>query len=233
MATLMVKIQNGFFSDSYGRYLESLSPTHLVGNGWDCTINPDGSLFCECAREYSDGLHSIRYVIQKSGFAKLTLKTPWTFKVLRRGFVTTKGVPFGNGTLGLAGGNVDERYAYYRDSAFQKFLEKFGITAVKHEDPNQTFAGFSNYSGWGTASQIVYSDGKIQTEYEDCPGSLFKQTNLYSGTDYNTVSGAKWAIVETSENYRENHNFSRILYTKVQNIMDLEESLTSVLKAPI
>ena len=232
MATLKLEIENGFFVGTNGCYVSIVEPTHVIANGWDCVIDENGTIRCDATRYYSDGEHSMRYVIQPNGFAKLTLKVPYDkVKTLRKGFVVSKGSKLSDGLLGLAGGYIDERYAYFRDGNFQKFLNKFGITAVKHEDPNQKFSGFSNYSGWGTASQDVFSDGNIEWDYEDAPGSreYFEQPgcnpNLYSGTTYHTVTNATWAIVETRENYRDNHNYARILYTTVRNVMDLEDSL--------
>lgn len=232
MATLKIELENGSFVGTNGCYITTVEPTHVIANGWNCLIKEDGTIECNSVRDYSDGEHSMRYVILPNGFAKLTLKVPYErVKTLRKGYVIPKGTKLCDGLLGLAGGYIDERYAYFRDGNFQKFLNKFGITAVKHEDPNQKFSGFSNYSGWGTASQEVFSDGNIEWDYEDAPGSreYFEQPgcnpNLYSGTTYHTVTNATWAIVETRENYRDNHNYARILYTTVRNVMNLEDSL--------
>ena len=49
------------------------------------------------------------------------------------GFVVKKGEIFGNGTLGLSDGFIDNRYTFFREKSFQKFLCKYGITAVLHE----------------------------------------------------------------------------------------------------
>ena len=209
MATAKLTIKDGKIINHRDRYFDSLSENgkEYCGNGWVVKIKDGrkdrpGRIICHAEREYSDGP-----------------------AVCHREF------RLADGTLGLAGGNIYSRYAYFRSEDFQKFLNKFGITAVKKEDPNQRFSGFSNYSGWGTASQDVWSDGKVEWDYEDAPGSreIFEapgaNPNLYSGTAYHTVSGATWAIVETSEDYRDNHNHAVILYTTVKNVMSLEESL--------
>ena len=145
-------------------------------------------------------------------------------------YVTPKGVTFGNGLLGLAGGYVDQRYAYFRDSSFQDFLDKFGLTAVKCENPNQKFSGFSARTGLGIAYQDVFTDGNVTWNYEDtgsreafeAPGA---NPNLYTGREFHSVSDGTWAIVETSCHYGDSHNFARILYTEVKNVIELEDSL--------
>ncbi len=209
MATATLTIKNGIIVSHYDRYFFSLSEDgkEYCGNGWvvkikdSCKGRP-GRIICHAEREYSDGP-----------------------AVCHREF------RLADGTLGLAGGKIYSRYAYFRSEDFQKFLNKFGITAVKKEDPNQKFSGFSNCSGLGTASQDVWSDGEIEWDYEDAPGSreIFEapdaNPNLYSGTVYHTVSGATWAIVETEEDYENNHNHAVILYTTVKNVMSLEKSL--------
>ena len=209
MATLRFEIKDGTVVDYSGRYFESISKDGLkaVGNGWEVTIRPafenrPGRIIAHCERMYSDGK-----------------------AVCHREFRLEDGV------LGLAGGNVYSRYAYFRKASFQKFLDEFGITAVKREDPNQTFVGFSAYSGWGSASQTVETDGKMVESYEDTPGSRehFESPganpNLYEGEDFCTVTDATWAIVENREDYRDNHNYSKILYTTVKDVTSLAPEL--------
>ncbi len=207
--TTKLTIKNGEIVSYYDHYFVSLSENgkEYRGNGWVVKIKDGrkdrpGRIICHAEREYSDGP-----------------------AVCHREF------RLADGTLGLAGGNIYSRYAYFRSEEFQKFLNKFGITAIKKEDPNQKFSGFSNFSGWGTASQKVWSDGNIEWDYEDAPGSreIFEapgaNPSLHSGTVYHTVSGATWAIVETAQDYRDNHNYAVILYTTVKNVMSLEKSL--------
>lgn len=205
MATAKLTIKNGIIVNHDDLYFHSLSENgkEYFGNGWHVQIKDGrkdrpGRIICHSEREYSDGP-----------------------AICHREF------RLADGTLGLAGGNIYSRYAYFRSEDFQKFLNKFGITAVKREDPNQVFSGFANHSGWGTASQKVWTDGRIDWDYEpirtfDGPG---ENPNLYSGTEYHTVSGATWAIVETKENYGNNHNHAVILYTTAKNVIGLEESL--------
>ncbi len=209
MATLKIKIEGNRIVSSNGVYFKGISEDglHAAGNGWEVTIRPTsgkrpGRIIAHCERQYSDGP-----------------------AVCHREFRLEDGL------LGLAGGNVYSRYAYFRKASFQKFLDEFGITAVKREDPNQTFTGFSAYSGWGTATQDVETDGELVQSYEDAPGSRERfespggNPNLYEGRETHTVTGATWAIVERKEDYRDNHNHSRILYTTVKDVTSLGPEL--------
>lgn len=209
MATLQLIIEAGKVVDHNGVYFESISENGLqaFGNGWEVTIRPatkkrPGRIIAHCERMYSDGP-----------------------AVCHREFRLE------DGTLGLAGGNVYDRYAYFRKASFQQFLDEFGITAVKREDPNQDFTGFSAYSGAGNAYQNVESDGKIAWGYEDEPGSreYFERPgnnpNLYRGMETHAVTGATWAIVERKEDYRDNHNYSKILYTLTKDVTSLAPEL--------
>ena len=204
-------------------------------NGWTCFVSHSGKIICECEREYSDGLNTIRYVIKPNGFGSLVFVDPSGRKEIRKqGFVVPKhrrGLPI-SGMIGLSGGNVTERYAYFRDAEFQAFLDKFGITAIKRENPNQRFSAPSIYCGGGSASSELWTDGSVTENYEDDewflealkePGS---NQNLYHGRSSYMVSGAKWTVMDTAMNYRDSHNAARILYTKVRDATTLENDLT-------
>ena len=154
MATKLVNVENGFFAGN-------VNPTQHSTNGWDCSISENGTITCSAVWKYSDGEHSIHYMIQPSGFAKLTLKTPYKTKTLRKGYVVPKGMKLSNGVIGLAGGYIDNRYAYYRDSSFQKFLEEHKISAIKHEDPNQVFDVRNAQHGRGSCYSSLNSAGTI------------------------------------------------------------------------
>lgn len=232
MATLQINMENGFFTCTNGRYVTEVTPTHVAGNGWNCAIREDGSVLCEAVRDYSDGVHSMRYEIAKNGFAKLTLKVGnEPVRTIRKGFVLPCGAKLTDGVIGLAGGYVDERYAYFRDASFQRFLNKFGITAVKHEDPNRTFvvrnARYgggecrSNLVSDGIMTEICYDSGRTEGWNDSCPG-----TCAYEGeTSYEVTGGATWVIHTQDQDEGDCHNYARILYTQARNVADLESSL--------
>lgn len=205
MATSKLKIENGFFVRADGLYIGTVEPTHAILNGWECFVEEDGTVVCYAERDYSDGIHSIRYVLQPNGFAKLTLKVPRKrVKTLRKGFVVPKGTSL-NGTIGLAGGYIDDRYAYFRDSHFQGFLDAYGITAIRHEDPNQTYAVRNDRYGGGECSSELYTDGK--RKWVEPPITYGVRA------DYFEVAEATWALHTQVQHEGNCHNCFSILYT--------------------
>lgn len=219
MATLQLKIENGFFVGSNNVYLDELEPTHAIGNGWDCVIKEDGTIECNAVRDYSDGEHSMRYVIMSNGYAKLTLKVSGQKpKVIRKGFVVPRGQKLVSGIIGLAGGYIDNRYAYFRDSSFQEFLDKYGITAVKHEDPNHSYVVrhaeygggycFCNLTTDGTVADVGFDLGRSEEWAEENPGTCASECDYHK-----EVTGATWVVVEKRQWEGDNKNYSKILYT--------------------
>lgn len=220
MATMKVSLCGGYFGEIFGStQVWEKSPTCVVGNGWDCSIQEDGTILCESIRSYSDGIHSIRYKIMPNGYARLTLKVPGErLKILRKGFVLPRGRKLENGLLGLAGGNVDERYAFFRDEDFQNFLEDHGISAVQHENPNKVFrVRNARYGGGnchselysdGTVTRLSYSDGKTADWERQSPG-----TSCFEVNEDFEVTAATWVLHTQSQHEGNSHNCFRILYT--------------------
>ena len=231
MATLKITIENGFFSNTNRCYLHLFEPTHVVANGWDCIIREDGTIICDAVRNYSDGEHSIRYKISPNGYAKLTFKLAGgRVKTLKEGFVLPKGVKLSAGLIGLSGGNIDNRYAYFRDASFQQFLDRFGITAVKQQNPNTLYTVRNAMYGGGRCRSNIQSDGKIvkldydlgrtkQWEKEN-PGTCASEVDITY-----QVTGATWAILSQTQHEGDRHNHSRILYTLEKNVTVLESEL--------
>lgn len=237
MATLKLTLQNGFFTGTQGcQYVYEKTPTHVVANNWDCRIKEDGSVECNTKKLYSSGEYSMRYTIQKNGFAKLTLKEPGKrVETLRKGFVVPKGKELSDGLIGLSGGPINKRYAYFRDGSFQKFLNELGISAVKHVDPNKTYTIRNAWYGGGECTASLTTDGettKVDTDYgrtdrweESSPGGT-------SASECNTeveVTGATWAIHAQSQHEGDSHNCFRILYTlekdptKLAGLLELQQ----------
>ena len=220
MATLKIKLENGAFAEVQGvQYCEKKEPMHIIANGWDCSIKEDGTVFCESSKEYSDGVHTMRYVIQLNGFAKLTLKRPRSkVETLRKGFVIPKGAKLSEGLLGLAGGYIDERYAYFRDGSFQKFLDNHGISAVKRENPNRSYRLRSAEYGGGKCRSSIYTDGKV--EKKEISGGRTERwqqeipnTCAYEDEITVEVTGATWVLHKQSQHEGDRCNGFSILYT--------------------
>ena len=200
MSTTMIRIQDG--------RIYSLNYSHPFGlsddgksfsmNDWTVTIKDShngrpGRIVCHAEREYADGP-----------------------AICHREFKLADGI------VGLAGGNICDRYAYFRSNEFQDFLNKHGITAVKHEDPNQKFSGFVSWSGRGEATITVESDGEVDHDFES---NYSEGVELATGYSHFTVSGATWAIVTVNNFYGDNRNYARILYSNVRNVTTLDSVL--------
>ena len=204
MATTNLIIKNGQIVSHCDRYYVSLSENgkEYCGNGWVVRIKDGrkdrpGRIICHAEREYSDGP-----------------------AVCHREF------RLADGTLGLAGGNIYSRYAYFRSEDFQKFLADHNISAVKKEDPNTIFYLRNAWYGGGECSMSIRTDGKMEklkydsgrTEdwEESCPG-----TSAYEGETSIKVSGATWVIVDKVQHERDRHNSSHILYTLAKDATKL------------
>lgn len=185
MATLKIRIENGRFTETVGeaRYFEGFSEDglHATGNGWEVEIRPAkgrkaGKIICHAERQYSDGP-----------------------AICHREFKLADGV------LGLAGGNIHDRYTYFRTNEFSQFLHKIGVESVSKIDPN------GSYCIGGDGKISIKTDGKVHRDWEQVHWS-----------DYKVVSGATWAIIDKYYNNGFNWVHSRILYTLEKNVMALE-----------
>ncbi len=152
MATARVMIKNGKVVDYMDRYFGSISEDakKYFGNGWEVTIvdgvdGRPGKIVCHSEREYSDGLYACH-----------------------------KEFALQDGTVGLAGGNITERYAYFRSEEFQDFLAEFNIDSVRRlsamrlEDELFCFGNVGgeewylvfHINNWGNQVRILYTDAK-------------------------------------------------------------------------
>ncbi|GAB7387380.1 hypothetical protein BSNK01_12160 [Bacillaceae bacterium] len=105
--------------------------------------------------------------------------------------------PLKNGTLFLYNGTGDA-YAYFRERAFQDFLDRFGLTKIVQTDPNKTYqAIYPRHVGGEEAWTKIYTDGKKKH---------------VSGESYDeiVVSNATYVVFEQKGDRR---NHVKILYT--------------------
>ena len=195
MAVVNITIKNGLFEKCEGVKFEIFIPKYLLVNGWECQVQNNGVIKCTAKELCIDGVHSMRYTLYQNGFAKLTLKTPnEPLRVIKMGFVVKKGEIFGNGTLGLSDGFIDNRYTFFREESFQKFLCKYGITAVLHEEPNRIFFLRNGESEDNSYHMNLWTDGY--------PVSIGKQEEVlnffgkrFPGlVDCISVNDAKWTL---------------------------------------
>lgn len=179
----------------------------------------NGVIKCTAKELCIDGSHSMRYTIYQNGFAKLTLKTPnEPVKVIKMGFVVKKGESFGNGVLGLSDGFIDHRYTFFREESFQKFLCKYGITAVLHEDPNRIFCLRNGGSEDNSYYMNLWTDGHFasignQTELLNSFGKKFPGL-----VECISVNDAKWTLIRRVIRSGNKEIISMNLFTVERNL---------------
>ena len=219
MAVVNITIKNGLFEKCNGVKLEIFSSKFLSVNGWECEVQNNGVIKCTAKELCIDGSHSMRYTIYQNGFAKLTLKTPnEPVKVIKMGFVVKKGESFGNGVLGLSDGFIDHRYTFFREESFQKFLCKYGITAVLHEDPNRIFCLRNGESEDNSYYINLWTDGHFasignQTELLNSFGKKFLGL-----VECISVNDAKWTLIRRVIRSGNKEIISMNLFTVERNL---------------
>lgn len=185
MATSILTIKNGKIEEHNDRYFHSLSEDgkQYSGNGWDVTLKEGcngrpGRIICHAERVYSYGP-----------------------AICHREFKLEDGV------LGLAGGNITSRYAYFRSDDFAQWLKENDIQAVRRQDPNSTYRSSNPVSDYWSHNLVIDTDG--ETEYSEDFKSI-------------TISGATYAKV--AQRYCDGigwHTKAAILYTEARDVKSL------------
>ena len=214
-----ITIKNGLFEKCNGVKLEIFSSKFLSVNGWECEVQNNGVIKCTAKELCIDGSHSMRYTIYQNGFAKLTLKTPnEPVKVIKMGFVVKKGESFGNGVLGLSDGFIDHRYTFFREESFQKFLCKYGITAVLHEDPNRIFCLRNGESEDNSYYMNLWTDGHSASigKQEEVLNSFGKR--FQGVVECVSVNDANWVLIRRLIKSGDKEVLSMNLFTLERNL---------------
>ena len=198
MSTAQITIENSKIVKYTGNFFQEASEngTFVVINGWEVTLKGD-KIICHAERQYSDG--------------------PC---ICHREF------KLADGLLGLAGGRIDERYAYFRKADFQAFLRKYGITSIKKENPNQTFSGCNARDTIAINSFDIYSDGEEEIAGVKGWGDYPETSTCWRNQEFRNVTGATWTVVV----HGENQHTTSILYTNVKDVMSLASVFSSYLE---
>ena len=215
----MITIKNGLFEKCNGVKLEIFSSKFLMVNGWECEVQNNGVIKCTAKELCIDGIHSMRYTLYQNGFGKLTLKTPHEpVKVIKMGFVVKKGESFGNGVLGLSDGFIDHRYTFFREESFQKFLCKYGITAVIHEEPNRIFCLRNGEFEDNSYCMNLWTDGHFASigKQEEVLNSFGKR--FQGVVDCVSVNDSKWALSRRLIKSGDKEVLSMNLFTFERNL---------------
>lgn len=222
MANSKIVIRNRQISDASSRYLETWSEDQFIGNGWDLVVEDDG-IHCVSEREYSDGTHTMLVDIDWHGLLVQRLITPQKDIVVKRKWVMPKGQVFDSCVLGLSGGYVDGRYVYFRSMSFQDFLDRTGLTAVKHSDPNGSVTAYYSTDILGNTRYLkVKSDGEVAKH----PDPFNEERDVFE------ITGATWFIEETYtkesiKDQRMEFRKASILHTQVYPCEQLEAAITA------
>lgn len=190
MSTAKLTIKNGEIIAYADRYFNFLSQDRKFyrGNGWEVELTAD-KIICTSVRVYQDGPHKCQ-----------------------------KEFDLVDGLVGLSGGHIDNRYAYFRHEEFQHRLDALGITAIKRENPNQAFTGESACTPQGTAFFKVYTDGQMKVVYQEEADDAqladnLNKSNFWQSTKTYQVSAANWAVVRKLVDKGETHTDACLLYS--------------------
>lgn len=197
MSTVRRRIVDGKIINEVGEPVDYEIVHGNWNNPWVVQIK-DGQIFCHCEAIYSDGKREM-----------------------------DKSFPLEDGTLGLSGGRIDDRYAYFRTKVFQDFLEENRFQSI-----NPKFMGIwsgklkhANCSK-GTASYCIFTDGKLEhISSENAPwvakNNITPFSSIFDSIESFEIKDAKWAVVGTSVHYKHQHNLSIVLH--VQKSVTLSE----------
>lgn len=189
MSTLLMHVRNGILVGYDGGGFESFSKDGLTGygNDWEVTIIPatekaKGKIICHCEREYKTG----------------PMSYDREFKLQ-------------DGTIGLSGGHMRDRHAFFRKALFQNFLDEMGIKAIRRANPDQTYRGplmTKSEVTIYTNGHITFNSGVVKHKVADL---------YYAGScSQATVSGSTWVLINGT------------LYTLMKDITRLKKSINRV-----
>ena len=188
MATLKVEVKNGKIVWHNHTYVPDATDTYVLGNGWHVWLDHKrGKIICHAEREYSTG----------------TAKCHREFNLA-------------DGLVGLSGGDVRTRYAYFRSTMFQDFLDDTGVDTVKRQDPNGDYTGYS-----------AYPDAYIEIKTDGEASYSLRQDSIYDTAYWKTwtIAGATWVIVHTHNYCRDHRNDNVSLYTLTKDATLLRDQI--------
>jgi len=207
VATLKIQVKDSKFVSHNGVNIEEFAENYVKGNSWECRITENGRLDCIATEFYNKGeRHQIKLKIDK-GYAKVLLKIGdgrhRVLKTYRLEMWPQDGI------IVLPTGFIDKRHPYFRNTEFQKFLDEFGLTAVKHESANGIYQVMMEHNGHAVVfNEDIETDGRVteisvETHDESKDGQFCIKRML-------EVTDATWVIKNV---WRMNKYQHRILYT--------------------
>ena len=168
-----------------------------------------------CEVTDSNGETIVRFALYPNGYSKLTIKEGNNpVKVLVETFSITKNHKVENGEIYLSDGEISNRFGFYRDELFLKFLKKNKIRYVRRDNPNKEYVIRQALLETGKIDETIKTDGTL-TEINKVEDENLKGTSFYDISTTYRVDNAKWVVV-----YRSGH--SGRLYTQEKNFLDFK-----------
>lgn len=206
MPTLKITLKNSRFADHNGTNVQFFSPTYVEGNGWECYIDSDGTIVCIAERFYNRERHSIKFKI-KDGNVKLLLKIGNNFPCALKSYKLDEWPV--DGVIGLPGGYIDRRRAFFRKASFQLLLDELGLTSVRYEPANGIYVILEKFEKGNLIfkEEIEDTDGCKELVLNDIDTSDEEET--FTVRREIQVTDATWVIKKVTTQDK----ILRILYT--------------------
>ena len=208
MATLQLKVQGSRFVEHNGIEVKSFTPMYVDANGWKCYMNDNGNISCIAEQHYNGVRHTIKFNL-KNNYVKLILKKGKDKPKVLKSYKLDKWPT--DGVIGLPGGYIERRRAYFREGSFQEFLEKYALTAVRNEPAIGIYVLQEKFCNGESIykEEVEITDGKAELIFND----VYKNENDEEGTFIIwrkvEVTNATWVIKKVMTEAK----LHRILYT--------------------
>lgn len=208
MATLQIEFRDKKFVSNNGVNVKVATDTHIEGNGWKGNVDENGNFYF-IVREYHERvLHQLKFQI-KNGYVKKTLKIGDQMPKVLKSFKIS-GWPI-DGVIGLSDGYICNRTTYFRTVEFQKFLDEYGLTAVRCEAANGLYTCMEKRDNQSTfLSESIETDGYVRELSTDYVDDKYATKVLPDIEQVLEVTDASWVIKTV---WKRDELNSRILYT--------------------
>lgn len=192
MATLQIKFKDGKFISNNGVNVENFTSNNVKGNGWQCNANEFGEFSCIARKSYYGVKHQLKFYVKK-GYVKTVLRVGSSKSILVKSYKADKW-PM-DGVIGLPSGFVDDRRPYFRNEEFQKFLDEYGITAVRYDLAGGMYQLDKKICDSQTIiEEKIETDGRIEVLNEEVLNFDDEDKSTVVERSTVEVSNASWVI---------------------------------------
>lgn len=208
MSTLQIEFKDKKFVSHNGVNVNEATETHIVGNGWEGEVDEKGNFYFIATQYYRGKRHQLKFKIY-NGYVKKLLKIgDGRPRVLKSYKLPNWPI---DGVIGLPSGYIDERATYFRTSDFQRFLDEYGITAVRCESASGIYNLMQKHDGHSIfLFESIETDGKIEVISGDTEVDKELEESIFDVNQMIEVTDASW-VIRTVWKYGELKH--RILYT--------------------